>query len=301
MEEDNSISMSEDNTTIRFGLFLFSKAVDEVKVLEPMDDSLEKTLRLNLAVVHLMNAMELLLKAILQGKGRDIFNSKGETLNFFECLTGFTRHVMGINIQDTRDPLPIELLSTKNLYSIRNEIVHIGNQLSHHSILPLFRDCLRFYRDQIGIYFPSYEQETNTILSETPKEFYISDELPIYERYYRRYRHYLNTGDLEVALYSLFVAIEAIVRAYVDLESMDLTSKRVIPPARMVLEIMKLDPDFDRFQSDFTLLRNLRNQAVHGYGLSEENEATIIKTLNQNDVFYNQIKDKISKEQNNKE
>lgn len=301
MEEDNSISMSEDNTTIRFGLFLFSKAVEEVKELEPMDDSLEKILRLNLAVVHLMNAMELLLKAILQGKGRDIFNSKGETLNFFECLTGFTRHVMGINIQNTRDPLPVELLSTKNLYSIRNEIVHIGNQLSHHSILPLFRDCLQFYRDQIGIYFPYYEQETNTILSETPEEFYILDELPIYERYYRRYRHYLNTGDLEIALYSLFVAIEAIVRAYADLKSIDLTSKRVISFTRMVFEIIKSEPDFKKFQNNFFILRSFRNKASHGYGLGEEDKDAIIKTLNENDVVYNQIKDEINKERNNEE
>ncbi len=160
---------------------------------------------------------------------------------------------------------------------------------------------MQFYRDQIGIYFPYYEQETNTILSETPEEFYILDELPIYERYYRRYRHYLNTGDLEIALYSLYVAIEAIVRAYADLKLMDLTSKHVIPFARMVFEIIQFEPDFKRFQLNFTILRNFRNQAVHGYGLGEEDKDAIIITLNENDVFYNQIKYEINKERNNEE
>ncbi len=296
LEDDNNIGLSEENTTIRFGLFLFGKAVEEVKELEPMDDSLEKLLRLNLAVVHLMNALELLLKAILHGKGRDIFDSRGETLTFFDCLKGFTRHIMGINVQDARDPLPVEILSAKNLYNIRNEIVHIGNQISYHTLLPLFRDCLQFYRDQIGIYFPSYEQEATIILSETPREFYVSDELPVYERYYRRYRNYLNTGDLEIAVYSLYVALEAIIRDYIMI-STQLNLKKQPNFARMLAELIHIDSDFKEFSKSIRVLSNFRNLAAHGYGLVKENSDDIIQILNENDRIYNEIKDKIQEEE----
>ena len=170
--------------------------------------------------------------------------------------------------------------------------------MSTHSILPLFRDCLKFYRDQIGIYFPSYEQETKIILNETPKEFYVSDELPIYERYYRRYRRYLGGGDLEIALYSLYVALETITRTYIELKSKDSILKSQWSLEKLMDEVKILDKDFENFYQSFAVLNAYRNQAVHGYGFSEKDTDSIIHILNRNDIFYNEIKDKVEKEQN---
>lgn len=292
LEEENNINLSEENTTIRFGIFLFRKAIEEVKELEPIDDSLEKLLRLNLAVVHLMNSLELLLKAILHGKGRDIFNSKGETLNFFECLKGFTRQIMGINLKDTKDSLPASILSAKNLYNIRNEIVHIGNQISHYTIIPLFRDCLQFYEDQIEVYFPSFKQETKAILSETSEAFYISDDLPIYERYYRRYRHYLNSGDIEIASYSLFVALEAVIRIYYN-KVFEVQRKYPETLLRIITELKKANLDVCINLKEIDKFRILRNKLVHGIEIENIDINEIIRTLNNNDIIYNKILDEI--------
>ncbi len=291
---NDEISITKDNTTIKFGLFLMEQAIYEIESFDINQDLISDLLKLNLAVVHLMNSLELLLKAILQEKGKDVYDSKGDTLNFFDCLKSFSRSFIGSSQKDNKDFLPPSLLSAKNLYGIRNSIVHLGNLSSKYTIVPLFRDALQFFQDSIQIYFPSFEQKTEDILRKTPERIYIMDSSKVYDRFYARYLNYDDEGDFEMAIYALYVAIESLLREHVS----DITKETPKYPNLSLLLRIYAD-NFPEIINNEELeilhyYRIIRNKIVHGAEYEEEDLAELLSKFNEVAQIYENMRTKLS-------
>ncbi len=293
-EKEEEISITNDTTTIKFGLFLMEQAVNEIESFDITQDLLLDLLRLNLAVVHLMNSLELLLKAILQGIGRDIYDSRGDTLNFYECLKSFSRNIIGSSSKEGKEPLPPSLLSAKNLYGIRNNIVHLGKITSKYTIIPLFRDSLQFFQDSIEIYFPSFEQITEEILKKTPRRIYTLDSNKVYDRYYARYLDSVSKGDFEIAIYSLFVAIESLFREFIYLKFGETQSNQTL--LKIISYIGEKHPDLinNENQEKLYYFRKIRNNIVHGIDYEEEEVFAFLDKLGDIAEIYELVRAQIS-------